>query len=278
MQRYYYYWLALAMMPMQVSAQSYFKEGTIWKSEWVSGDGKLVKETDYLKGPEMVDGYETYKMYSYYDNKKQTTTFYGYVRTDADKVYFMPANTELGQWFLVYDFGLKVGEGCYVHNFESTQYKTYIKCVGMTETPYPYSHLTSLIIEEYEDDSCEKFYNKAYWIKGVSSDWGLKQNSLLLPMGMLSDLIEVSYYGNVIYKKDYTPICNIKDEASKITISGKVLTITNVENINKIGIYTSAGVLVGWYNVDYDNTNITLPSEGVYIVKMGDVTQKIVVQ
>ena len=52
----------------------------------------------------------------YYEETKPEPQLYAYIRTDGDKVYFKPANAAKDTWYLMYDFGLKVGESCEVYS------------------------------------------------------------------------------------------------------------------------------------------------------------------
>ena len=289
--------VCLAFIPMLVSAQSYFKEGTSWKTETSSimAPGFELRFTiiDYIEGTEMVDGYEALKMYQYSDGigldgpVHEDVTLKGYVRTDGDKVYFKNTETEPGVWYLMYDFGLKVGEGCYVYSTDNSEYTnkpdmTYIKCVGTAKEPG--SDLESLLIEEYESeddtykDKDEVYHAEGRWIKGLSSNLGVMNNNLFGLVGGGSDLTEATYEGNVIYKKPETAVSGVRENGVSVSVSQRTVTMSSGGGVGKAQILTSDGRQIGLYNLSASPMRLTLPGSGVYVVKACGAVRKIVVR
>ena len=111
--------IAFTIMPMLVTAQTYFKDGTTWKTR-LCGTLSAYNTVYYntyakLNGTETVDGHQALKLF-YYEETKPEPQLYAYIRTDGDKVYFKPANAAEDTWYLMYDFGLKAGESCEVYS------------------------------------------------------------------------------------------------------------------------------------------------------------------
>lgn len=112
--------LVLAFAPTLMNAQTFFTVGTSWKTElWnMEPDPKIYIQIVSLDGTETIDGYTSMKMYSEYENDATSRKLVAYIRTNGDKVFFMNPETKTKAWYLMYDFGLKAGEGCYVYSCE----------------------------------------------------------------------------------------------------------------------------------------------------------------
>lgn len=65
----------LAFAPTLMNAQTFFKEGTSWKTErWnMEFDPKIHIQIVSLDGTETIDGYASMKMYSEYENDATST-------------------------------------------------------------------------------------------------------------------------------------------------------------------------------------------------------------
>ena len=149
--------LVLAFAPALMNAQTFFKEGTSWKTErWNSEfDPKIHIQIVSLDGTETIDGYTSMKMYSEYENDATSRKLVAYIRTDGDKVFFMNPETKSKAWYLMYDFGLKAGEGCYVYSCEFTNaegepLRSYVMYTGTNTTE---NGLTAMELKEYYDET-----------------------------------------------------------------------------------------------------------------------------
>lgn len=161
-----------------------------------------------------------------------------YIRTEGDKVYFKYASGENSDWYLMYDFGLNVGEGCYVYSpfysDDKVPYKSYIKVTGFDtdkQTKLPLMHL-----REYKDETCSmEYFEEGSWIKGLSSLLGVNcPNGFGLGGTPFLQLEEVFYEDKVVYKAQTTGIQNTQDDSFKVTIDGSKLHITNIDVPSKI--------------------------------------------
>lgn len=153
--------LVLAFAPTLMNAQTFFKEGTSWKTElWnMEPDPKIYIQIVSLDGTETIDGYTSMKMYSEYENDATSRKLVAYIRTNGDKVFFMNPETKTKAWYLMYDFGLKAGEGCYVYscevmNAEGEPRRSYVMYTGTNTTE---SGLTAMELKEYYDETCDEY-------------------------------------------------------------------------------------------------------------------------
>lgn len=155
-----------------------------------------------------------------------------------------------------------------------------MKCVGkkMTTSIDARNEFTTLLVEEYVDNTLKHFHGNGEWIKGLSCDMGVMYNNRFGLVGIGRELIEASYNGTTIYKKSYTAISENNKDATNVTLSGRIVTLHNFNHNEIIKIYTSMGNCIGTYTVKTDNTNITLPNKGIYILKSRSTTHKIIIR
>lgn len=109
--------IAMAILPMLIFGQECFTNGTEWITK-ITTPGNPKKELiqiEKLDGMVNIDGYDALKMYCEYENKPDSKALLYYVRTENDKVFFRLPDDDSGTWYLMYDFGLVVGEGCYLY-------------------------------------------------------------------------------------------------------------------------------------------------------------------
>lgn len=271
--------IAFAMMPMLATAQTYFKDGTTWKTRLgstLSADNTIYYNTyAKLNGTETVDGYQALKLF-YYEEAESEPQLYAYIRTDDDKVYFKPANAAKDTWYLMYDFGLKVGESCEVYsawnidNYPNLT-ESSIKCLDIQKDEN--SGFAKMLLKEYyEGFDCGTFV----WYKGLSSELGLLWNNGCGVDGIGRKLMEVSYNGDVIYSDNTTNVENVSTGGLKTSVSGKNVTITNISKPERVELFSADGKLVKELVVGKETANIILPANGIYILKIGGQTTKIV--
>ena len=266
------------MLPAFAIGQSYFKEGTIWKTLVTSTTtpyGQSSVEVSTLSGQQVVDGYNTLKLYYTNDGNDSSTTFIAYIRTDNDKVYFKLADSESENWRLMYDFGLSVGEGCYVYYLcngsvdESD--KTYIKCIGISDDA---SGLKVMSLEEYNDETCNVLYGTGKWLKGLASENGLRYNTGFNMDGLGSTLLEAYNGSEVYYRNTVTDIANARHDGLGVRIDGKNLCVSNAGG-QEITLYTTDGVRIARTTAAGGTASLTLPGSGMYLLKVGDGVKKV---
>lgn len=270
--------LAMAMLPVLAMAQSYFVDGTKWKTRTypccsLDGDGSVYITT--LEGEETIDGYTALKMYSESEDDPSSRTLKAYIRTDGDKVYFRKANSEITEWRLMYDFGLKEGEGCYVYALnrsEDIRPRSYIKCVGVSRDAG--SQLDVMTLEEYDDETCESFVRHGKWFKGLASELGVEYNNYFELDGGGTMLIEAQYGGDTVYEWTPTSISGTTAPALGARVDGNTLTVTNIASPCRVQLFAADGTLVGSIAAN-GSARITLPGKGMYVLKVGGKTMKI---
>lgn len=271
--------IAFTIMPMLATAQTYFKDGTTWKTRLCgtqSADNTVYNNTyAKLNGTETVDGRQALKLF-YYEETKPEPQLYAYIRTDGDKVYFKPANAAKDTWYLMYDFGLKAGESCDVYsawnidNYPNLR-ESHITCLDVQKDEN--SGFDKMLVQEsLEGIDCGTFA----WYKGLSSDLGLLWNNGCGVDGIGRILMEVSYNGEVIYSNNTTSVENVATGGLKTSVSGKNVTVTNIGKPERMELFSADGKLVKELVVERGAANIILPTNGIYILKIGGQTTKIV--
>lgn len=269
---------ALAWVSMFTSAQSYFKDGVVWRAVgWVIGDKKIVYENTSLDGTENVDGYEALKMYNFYEGITQRE-FYAYIRTDGDKVYFKKPGLKTDDWLLIYDFGLKPGEVRYIYSLwlvdDGIPMGSYVKCSEIVENGK--GDWTTMYVDEYKDEACSKYRGSDIWLKGLSAFGGVAQNvNLGMDSGAVTYLYEVSYNGETVYYDGTVSVDDNVRSGVSVNRDGNVLTVNGARAGSRVAVYSAAGVLLGKTTADGAAVSVKLPAAGLLIVKVGDKVFKV---
>lgn len=270
--------IAMAVLPMLIFGQECFTNGTEWKMmiRSIEAQPKTSIEISKLDGMVNIDGYEAFKMYSEYENKPDSKTLLYYVRKENDKVFFKLPDDDSGEWYLMYDFGLAVGEGCYIYNPTFTislkkLYKTYLKCISITKDET--SDNTIMGMEEYEDDTFELLRGEGEWIKGISSTLGISRNTGFGMTGGVFRLIEARNGDHVFYSYDTSSISQVSHTTSlRYHVDGLNINLSGTEAGDNIQVYYTSGALLGNFAAKGNSINIRVPNSGVYVLKLKNTT------
>lgn len=269
--------IAMAVLPMLIFGQECFTNGTEWKMmiKSIEPQPKTSIEISKLDGMVNIDGYEAFKMYSEYENKPDSKTLLYYVRKENDKVFFKLPDDDSEEWYLMYDFGLAVGEGCYIYNPTFTisfkkLYKTYLKCISITKDET--SDNTIMGMEEYKDDTFELLRGEGEWIKGISSTLGINYNTGFGMTGGEFRLIEVKNGDRVFYSDNTTSISKVSNAPLRYRVDGLNINLSGTEVSDKIQVYYTNGALLGNFTAKGNSINISVPNSGMYILKIKNTT------
>lgn len=275
--------MAMVILTAAVWGQNCFKDGAEWKT-YIYDDtnpyGGYV-EISKLEGTVNIDGYESLKMYSMHEDKPDSKALTYYIRTDKDKVYFMPAKSDSKTWYLMYDFNMIPGQGCYVYSpifgEKDKPSRYYIKCVGISKKED--TKFSTMEMEDYADETCNELTKGVgEWLKGISSIAGVDYNTGFGMSGNGSMLLEVKNGNEIFYSQTPSSVSQILQFKMKIRIDGLNLILSNIKKGNKLNIYYMDGKLLGSYKLNEKDTKIRLPQGGAYVLKIGNDVKKIFVQ
>lgn len=270
----------LLYLPLALNGQNYFRDGMKWVSyaygTHTPEPNWSVEEVTLEKCP----GKDYYIMNIYGSNPSDPKSLY--IRTDGDKVYFKYDDYISPEWYLLYDFGLRPGEGCYVYSANPSCIKpntpncTYVKCTGISEGSGP-GGWDMMLLEGYLGDTCVGIYEQGTWIKGLSSPAGVLDNLYFVMSGKVSQLTEVSDNGTVIFSNPLSGKTDITDSISPdIRILGSEVFVTTGQDIRG-SVYSQSGALIGDYGFSDVPTCISLPERGIYILSISGFPIKIVI-
>ena len=269
--------IAMVVLPMLIFGQECFTNGTEWKMmiRSIEYQPKTSFEISKLDGMVNINGYDAFKMYSEYENKPDSKTLLYYVRTENDKVFFKLPDDDSEEWYLMYDFGLAVGEGCYIYNPTFTisfkkLYKTYLKCISITKDET--SDNTIMGMEEYKDDTFELLRGEGEWIKGISSTLGINYNTGFGRTGGEFRLIEVKNGDRVFYSDNTTSISKVSNAPLRYRVDGLNINLSGTEVSDKIQVYYTNGALLGNFTANGNSIDISVPNSGMYILKIKNTT------
>lgn len=274
--------IVFALLPMLAFAQSYFKDGTTWEttlSEVGPGNGDNAQKesvcTVTLNGAERVDGYDALRMYQS-DDRSPEPKLYAYVRCEGDKVMIKPCGVENAKWYLMYDFGLAVGEGCYVYGAwdfceDREPCKTYMECVAIEQDAA--SGLTAMTVREVYKGFDEGTF---VWYKGLSSKMGVLYNNGLGLDGIGRMLTKAVCDGKTVYSRQTTGVGAVEHDAFKAVVNGLHVDVTNIAAPCQVALYAADGKLIESSFAGGGSARLLLPAYGVYVLKVGERTLKIV--
>lgn len=274
-------WIVV-FIPLAVNSQTFFTNGMTWCTQ-ISGTHSPNAEgvMEYVT-VENTEAYDIFKMYRSYNMEASDLEFIAYIKVEGEKVYFKIDESEVSDWYLFYDFGMKPGEGCYVYSplvlsEDLIPYGTYIKCVDIFE--YSENHdWNVLTLEEFTNDSCSDSIGHGTWIKGLSSLNGILYNNRFEMDGVKSNiLLEVLDKNKTIFSNKSSGIIDIYNcPTLSINIKDRELLIVSNLEING-SIFSISGIYVGNYQFNEVPTSINITVPGVYILKYGTVSKIILI-
>ena len=271
----------MAVLPMLIFGQECFTNGTEWITKITTPGNpqtELIK-IEKLDGMVNIDGYNALKMYCEYESIPDSKTLLYYVRTEGDKVFFRLPDDDSGTWYLMYDFGLVAGEGCYLYcplytdkENNNTPLKDYVKCISWTKGET--SDIYIMDAEEYEDNTCSGLtLDGIRWFDGISSVRGISSNiGLGMISGSFSRLIEVKNGDRVFYSDNTTSISKVSHTHLRYRVDGLNINLSGTEVSDKIQVYYTNGALLGNFTANGNSINIRVPNSGVYVLKLKNTT------
>lgn len=273
--------IAMVVLPMLIFGQECFTNGTEWKTK-ITTPGYPQKDLikiEKLDGMVNIDGYDALKMYCEYESIPDSKTLLYYVRTEGDKVFFRLPDDDSGTWYLMYDFGLVTGEGCYLYcplyideENNNTPLKDYIKCTSWTKDAT--SGIYFMDAEEYEDNTCSGLIlDGPRWFDGISSIRGISSNiGLGMRSGSISRLIEVRNGDRVFYSDNTTSISKVSNAPLRYRVDGLNINLSGTEVGDNIQVYYTSGALLGNFTAKGNSIDISVPNSGMYILKIRNTT------
>lgn len=273
--------IAMAILPMLIFGQECFTNGTEWKTK-ITTPGYPQKDLikiEKLDGMVNIDGYDALKMYCEYESIPDSKTLLYYVRTEGDKVFFRLPDDDSGTWYLMYDFGLVTGEGCYLYcplytdeENNNTPLKDYFKCINWTKDET--SGIYFMDAEEYEDNTCTGLIlDGPRWFDGISSIRGISSNiGLGMRSGSFPQLIEVKNGDRVFYSDNTTSISKVSNAPLRYRVDGLNINLSGTEVSDKIQVYYTSGALLGNFTAKGNSIDISVPNSGMYILKIRNTT------
>ena len=277
--RYYIIIIITVLFPFIANCETYFKDGMKWVVQYVGDDRPeeiFTQNIISLEGDTILNGVKSTKMYVYTGNTDSTRKLISVIHEEGDKVWFRDFSTNY--WYLMYDFGLKEGEGCEVYSItrksNSIPYGSYLKCVRTQESS-EHNGITLMSLEEYETKECDFLYGKGEWIKGIGNIKGVLENNGLEFDGEDSKLLEASLDGNVIYEIGQSGINDAISSPLRVVFHEYGISISNIAEPGKLKVHTDNGILAGSYDVTGDGVDIPLSQRGIYIISIGNYSAKI---
>ncbi|MDE5652065.1 MAG: hypothetical protein K2I48_01195, partial [Muribaculaceae bacterium] len=262
--------LFMFFIPFLVNGQNHFVDGMTWRTRVCGTHDPEAKESIEVVSIEKGVDNDCFNMYRSYEDNAYDREFIAVIKNEGSKVYFNPAGINSSEWYLLYDFGLKPGEGCFVYcplaiSEDSKPYKTYVKCLCIDEKFN--EDWDVLRLEEYTDDSCTTMIGNGSWIRGLSSVNGVLYNNRFEDDGFGSVLLDVRDNERIIYSNSQSGILETTDIASvEVKIDGLEISISVDDDVYGC-IYSQTGLNIGEFRFSKTPTCIKLSNRGIYILR-----------
>ena len=261
----------------------FFKEGTQWIVELYPDNPNEPDVTETLTlqsipgaAPNILAVYTDRPSEYYFDAHCLN------LKIEGEKVYFhlvddtakVPQADDKG-WYLMYDFGLQLGETCEIYNANAMRFnndpsicKVTLKYAEFVQTD-EIGSLCNMIMEE------QQYGERGVWIKGVGDTAGLLHNGFYGRDGGGSKLIGLICDGKEIFYDPSTSVTNIPDSPDfQVIKNGLTVTVSTLDLGRQGYVYSIDGKLVSVIDLSVSNS-FTVQAPGFYILKIGDLTKKI---
>ena len=126
----------------------------------------------------------------------------------------------------------------------------------------------------YSDKSTEDYEILAGWVSGFDSQ-KVGEQTLTVTFASVSSTLTTTFGVTVSKADDNTAIAD--DDASVVNIYAYQNTIVVENATSEILVYNAMGALVGREAINRVRTEITVTTTGVYIVKTGGTTKRVMV-
>lgn len=291
MKKFYLLIISLVMSSLASFAQDtmYFKEGTQWIVE-IYPDDPITPITTERLTLQSIPGAPS-NIFALYTDSPNEYYFDSHcldIKVEDEKVYFhlvddtlkVPQAEDEG-WYLMYDFGLKEGETCEIYEANGMRFNNSTSVCRETVRFIEYAptdeidSLCKMIMEDITYGEGYGYSDRGVWIKGIGDTAGLLNNGGYGRDGGGSRLIGVIYEGKEIYSRQPAEVKNITDTADfQVNRNGQTVTITASDLEQPCYIYSADGKLISIIDLSVSN-NFTLPASGLYIIKIGTLSQKV---
>ena len=282
--------LTVALIGLVGSANSvfaedlnYFRSGTSWEMEVFPDYPEslpIVQIADLISTDNDANG--DLKMILSYKETSQVIREI-YIKINEEKVYFKFAQNPESDWYLMYDFGLQPGEGdvfyCPYFYSQGSPIYTYLECKEIIADNPQYDGWTTMTMLDRLDAEGNIFEMTGTWIKGLGDVRGVMSNYSQWLDGIDMSLVEVTYDGVVIYSEKPAGIKEVeKNDNMKLTVSGLDLTIKDCSVGTICGIYSVDGRLIKEISAHTGNVNCRLPHKGIFIIRVGSKSYKVLAE
>ena len=268
----------LGMVSQAANYTNYFVPGTKWTTEFQSIPWHEVSyQTVWLEGGANVFGSRCMLMHIKENDGKESIR---YVKVEEGKIYYH-AEVE-GEWELMYDFELKVGDRCYLGyphwNWTDSQTKhhRYIENTGYSEIEgIPVMNVISL----YQSSESKELIKdgEGSWLLGIGSTDGVLQNCNYGMVGGIRTLVKVESNGTVVYDRT-SGLKDVEFDGVTVRCEGRDIIISGLDNGALIEVYSITGVIVAKCQCTTGSVNVKVDQPGIYFVKAGTYTRKILVK
>lgn len=289
-----------ALCGIQIAmAQPLVREGLTWTTHtWnIFTNEDLGHHTtwfEYAFSEEGRDVFEVYETEGTEPLKTEQTLNYGQIHQQGDQVYFKKylkfSDGAPEEWRLMYDFGLQPGESVIVYPVEPgyndpTRSPERITCLNWSAALYP-DWETMEILDfnlDLEEDAEDIGYegSQGQWIKGIGST---SYNGVLdnIQFGWIDGYCHrtvVRENGKVLmtFGPDPSGIASTANTTFDVKLQGRNLSIRTDREL-PVTVTGTDGRQIAHSDGNAAEAEVVLPQAGVYLVRSGARTHKVIVR
>lgn len=263
--------LLLALIPAFTAAENYFVDGACWEYYGEAEESGVTVAFDQvytIEGTATVGDYECLNLFLYSTFSPEPgmvpkKKFVTYVRTEGEKVFFLP-DPDTEQWALLYDFSLEPGEYCTVGTLlcSPISFDNEVTCLERFVSE-PYGGVTAMKVDDrFPDEDPYEVARENVWLVGIGSTEDLNQNfGYHARYGSATGwLVRFTVNGEEICAlKTYTPdnagITNVEAERPAFTVNGLTVSADT-----PFALYGIDGRMVA-----QGSASITVAAHGLYV-------------
>lgn len=184
----------------------------VWEYEHVNVLDEGVVSTTYTEylGEEIdLEGEKAMPLLLLNDGNEEDRIL-AYIKTDGDVIYARSADGKNPNWYKIYDFGLKIGEGTYItaprNDFNPEKaFTTYLVCRDRVKSSY--GDWTVMSLDLYKNENLEIMDGRVYhgdWIVGIGNRKPLLDSNVFDDMydGYMTSLLKAEFDGIIVYDRD----------------------------------------------------------------------------
>ncbi|MCM1319451.1 MAG: T9SS type A sorting domain-containing protein [Muribaculaceae bacterium] len=262
-------------------AEEVYNEGMRWEGYYESfPPGQRYYFDFFIDGVTEVLGEKCYKLWSL-NKTNMDTQLAMLVRAEGSRVYYV-TSLDATQWSLLYDFDVALFQECSLQypmpwGTDSATHTFNLRCLQWYDVYDTDPGYEMMFLQKFDEDFAPEGY-AGQWIRGFGNVGFPTQNIIGMDGEMRSRLVRAYRGEKVFYDNKTLAIDQTLADEFTVEQQGLTVIINGVPAGQPLQLISLDGnVLLCSHTTDAP-VKLDLPDSGIYILRVGDITKKIVVQ